>query len=267
MTQSNRPTFRTSFWPTAATLVGLAMLLSLGTWQYSRYRQKLRLEAERHQRMKGDSVRVDSLAAFDKNTGPFSPVEVRGHLDPRYTFLFAHRFHNGKPGYWIGGVLRFDSGKGAVLVNRGWVHVRDAHEFVKTPPSDTTQVFEGLVDQPERIIADDDTRKELAAGKIHLDGQVTEWETFDLKAVSDALPFDMPPKPTVVILGPKHSGNPYPVASFDYITHPYLTSERHLSYAVFWFATAIALLSMYLAAGFGYLGSRSVPEPPRITNT
>ncbi len=260
MTRQDRPKFQTSFWPTAATLVGLAILLSLGTWQFGRYRQKLRLEAERHQRMKGDPVRVDSLAEFKKKTGPFQPVVLRGHLDPHYTFLFAHRFHNGKPGYWIGGVLRFESGKGAVLVNRGWVYIQDAKRFARTPPSDKPQIFEGLVDQPEQIIADTDMRKRLAAGKVVLENHSTDWETFDLKAVSDALPFDMPDQPTVVILGPKHSGNPYPVASFDYITHPYLTSERHLSYATFWFATAIALLSMYLAAGFGYLGSRE-PMP------
>ena len=34
----------------------------------------------------------------------------------------------------------------------------------------------------------------------------------------------------------------------------YMTSQRHLGYAIFWFATAIALLAMYLANSTGHLG-------------
>ena len=253
--------FRIRFWPTLATVVGLIVLLSLGTWQLVRYFEKLEMEAEREERLEDSVVEADSLAAFKEKAAGYDSVALRGEFDPDYTFLFKHRVHDGKPGYWIGGVLRFARGDGAVLVNRGWVHREQVEEAAKSPPPQGVQTYVGMVHAPDRIIADTATRNALEANKIDLADEVTEWDTYDLEGVADALPHNLPDEPLIVVLGPEHSREPFPVASLDYITEPYLTSERHLGYVLFWYATAIALLSMYLAYGFGYLGSYRRPAP------
>lgn len=260
MTQKTPRRFQLRFWPTLGTLVGLAILISLGTWQLTRYLEKLDLEAQRSERLDEDIVEVESLDAFEANAGAYNAVAVRGRLDPRYTFLFKHRVHDGKPGYWLGGVLRFAEGDGGVLVNRGWIHREHAAEVATQAPPTQTRTYLGLVHAPNRIVADAATRQALEAGEVELQNNVVEWDTYDLEAIADALPYETPADPMIVVLGPEHSREPYPVASFDYVTEPYLTSERHLGYVLFWYATAVALLSMYLAAGFGYLGSSRRPR-------
>jgi cytochrome oxidase assembly protein ShyY1 len=258
--------FRPRLWPTLGTLVGLSILIALGSWQTMRYFEKLELEAQRAARLDDEPIRVDSFEEFKARAQAYSPIEVRGHLDPNYVFLFKHRTHNGRPGYWLGGVLRFAQGPGALLVNRGWVARDEALALAAKPPESGTEIYSGLVYQPERVIADEGTRANLKSGQITLktsaDAEPVEWETYDIVGIANALPMPTPSTPTIIVLGPEHSGHPYPVASLDYITKPYLTSERHLSYAIFWFSTAIALLAMYLANALGYLGSgRHRPAP------
>jgi cytochrome oxidase assembly protein ShyY1 len=247
--------FRLRFWPTLATFVGLVLLVSLGTWQLTRYFEKVEIEAERDVRLDEALVQVDSLADFQKKASPYNAVALRGELDPNYTFLFKHRVHDGRPGYWIGGVLRFAQGDGAVLINRGWVHRKDARDFAQNPPPVGEQTYVGVVHAPERIIADPPTRDALTTGTLDLARDITEWDTYDLESISEALTLPHPNEPTIVVLGPDHSGHPYPIASVDYVTEPYLTAERHLGYVLFWYATGIALLSMWLAYSLGYLGS------------
>lgn len=257
MTQTtDRRRFRLRLWPTLGTLVGLAMLVSLGTWQASRFVEKLDVEAERDQHLGDEPIEVRSLADFEQRAASFRPVILIGELDPDYAFLFNHRVHQGTPGYWLGGVLRFVDGDGAVLVNRGWVHRDQATQAAKKAPPGGVDGYVGLVHVPRRVVADTHMREQLDSGRATLQGEPTEWDTYDIEAIANALPHSFPEQPTIVVFGPDETVHPYPVASFEHVTAPFMTSERHLGYAVFWYTTALALLAMYLAAGFGYIGSR-----------
>lgn len=247
--------FRLRFWPTLGTLVGLILLVGLGTWQYRRHLEKADLEEQREQRLDDAPEEIDSLADFDARARAYSPVVLHGRLDSDHVFLFKHRVHDGEPGYWLGGVLRLGSEDGAVLVNRGWVHREEAERIAEIEPPTEPQRFEGLVHAPPEIIADDEMREALQAGEFDLSDRVTQWESYDLIGIRDHLPFQTPDTPAVVVLGPEHSQEPYPVASYDYVTEPYLTAERHLGYAVFWYVTGLALLAMYLGAAFGLIGA------------
>lgn len=272
MNQPRRLQFRPKLWPTLGTVVGLALLIALGTWQTVRYFEKLELEAARAAHLGDTPLEIDSLSQFKEHARSYSPIEVHGHLDPNYVFLFKHRTHDGgKPGYWIGGVLRFAQGPGALIVNRGWVRLRDAAELAAEPLDTQVQTYTGLVYQPQRVIADDDTRAALKRGEIRLaktaDSKPVEWETYDITGIAQALKaegIETPQTPTVLVLGPEHSEYPYPIASLEYVTQPYMTSERHFGYLSFWFLTALGLLAMYLANAFGLLTSgRHNPAPRR----
>ncbi|MFW5967894.1 MAG: SURF1 family protein, partial [Persicimonas sp.] len=235
--------FRPRLWPTLFTLLGLAILLSLGTWQAGRYFEKLEIEEERDRWAEKDPIEIGSLSEFEARAEPFRRVELRGRLDADRTFLFKHRTHDEKPGGWIGSVLQFEEGDGAVLVNRGWVHRERFDEIGDRAPPDEPATYVGLVHQPDDIIADDQMRRRLDEG-LELDEKITEWDTLDLTAISSALPYKAPDTPTIVMLGSEHSEEPFPIASHEYVTEPYLTSERHLGYATFWYTTALALLAM-----------------------
>lgn len=267
MSQRKRLQFKPRFWPTLGTIVGLALLLALGTWQTLRYFEKLAIEAERAAHLTDARIQVKSLAEFQQKARSYSPIEVRGSLDPDYVFLFKHRTHDGgKPGYWVGGVLRFAEGPGALIVNRGWVHRNSAQELAAEPLDTELKSYNGLVYQPQRVIADEGTRAELKRGELALktspQGEVVEWESYDITGIAQALSVETPTTPTILVLGPEHSEYPYPVASLEYVTQPYMTSERHLGYLSFWYLTALGLLGMYLANAFGLLTSgRHNPAP------
>lgn len=249
-----KPSFHFRFWPTVGTLVGLAIVVSLGTWQLTRYLAKLEIEAERDARLEKPPARIDDLTDVDPDALNYRRVRATGRLDPAYTFIFKHRTHEKRPGVWLGGVLRLGDG-GALLVNRGWVHVEHAEALAATPPRGDAQTFEGLFHVPPRIIADEAMRQRLEAGEAGLTDEPTAWDSVDLTAIYDALPYETPDQPAVVMLGPAHSGEPYPIAGYDTVAEPYLTSDRHMGYVVTWYGLALALVGMYLAYGFGYLGS------------
>src|SRR5690554_4508367 len=267
MNQRKRLQFRPKLWPTLGTVVGLMLLVALGTWQTVRYFEKLEIEAARAEHLGDTPLEIASFAQFEQYARSYSLIEVRGSLDPDYVFLFKHRTHDGgKPGYWVGGVLRFAEGPGALIVNRGWVHRNSAQELAGEALDTEVKSYSGLVYQPQRVIADEGTRAELSRGELNLktspQGDVVEWESYDITGIAQALSVETPATPTILVLGPEHSEYPYPVASLEYVTQPYMTSERHLGYLSFWYLTALGLLGMYLANAFGLLTSgRHNPAP------
>ena len=247
--------FRLRFWPTLGTVVGLTMLVSLGTWQFSRYQQKHGQEAMRDQRI---DAQPQDVSAVDDLPGSYSKVRLHGSLDSDHLILFKHRTQEGKPGGWLGGVFRLEDG-GAVLVNLGWIH-REYYDDLSTDVlTGFPTTLSGLVHQPARIVADDDLRARLTDRGGLPEAEVVEADSYDLEAVQNALDTRTTDPPAIVVLAPEHARRPYPQASYDHVTQPYLTAERHLGYSVFWYMTGLALLGLYLAYGFGYLGGRTMP--------
>jgi len=243
--------FRPGLWPTIGAVAGLAILLSLGTWQAVRYRNKLATEKLRDARIDDPPRDVDSAAGLTPDDD-WHLARATGEVDTRYTFVVRHRIHDEHPGAWVFQPLVFDDGT-AVLVNRGFVPMEREREMARSLEAPDQKVLEGLVHTPTRIIPDDAARKKYRGAKAK-PGQLVVLTTLDIDLMYDMLDNPGPKRPTILILGPSHSGNPYPVARYDYVTHPFLTSQRHLSYAGFWFTLAAALLALYVGYGFGKIG-------------
>lgn len=247
--------FQPRLWPTLGTLVGLAILLSLGTWQYNRYREKLDIEAVRDARTQMPQAVVSRLIAEDLDELGYRRVQLRGRLDTARTILFKHRQYEGRPGFWLATPLRLEGG-GAILVNRGWLPFGEARELAEELRGEPElATFNGLLYVLPRNIADTRTRAALARGDISLDGQITEWSTYDVEAISEALPYEVVHPHAVLVLDASHRGDPFPLSSMDYVTSPYMTSERHQGYSIFWYTTAGALVLLYIAASLGLVGS------------
>src|SRR5690606_20550024 len=88
--------------------------------------------------------------------------------------------------------------------------------------------------------------------------EVPTLESYDVTAIADALPHTLPGRPVILTLDARHSGSPFPRASLEHITEPYLTAEKHLGYSVTWFTLALALITMYVCYGLGLLSSRAM---------
>lgn len=103
--------FRPPWWAVALAAAGCAAGIALGNWQSGRAAQK------------------HAAASVQK-------VVLKGEFVPRYTVLLDNKMHRGRPGYHVVQPLRIqDTGK-HVLVNRGWVALKERRELlpvVQTP--------------------------------------------------------------------------------------------------------------------------------------
>lgn len=106
-----------------AALVGIAVGLALGAWQWGRAQQKLDLQAAVAQRQDAPPLDNASLLAraADLPALVHTPVQLRGQWVPQSTVYLDNRQMDGKPGFYVVTPLRLEGGAGAVLVQRGWV--------------------------------------------------------------------------------------------------------------------------------------------------
>lgn len=250
-----RPTFRPI--PTLATLVGLAILASLGTWQYGRYQEKLGLEAELAARADLPPKTASTLDAIDLDADRNRVLTLQGTITRGEGVVFKHRTLEGRPGVWFAAPLELEDGS-RVVANLGWLPVRDnarwvAEERAKAPE---TGSFTGLLHVLDQNIEDARMRARLAKGEVDPGEDVLEWSSYDVEALTALYGVVDDRPPMVFVLTDAHSGDPFPRASTDYVTKPYMTSDRHLGYSAFWYTTGAALLLIYLGASFGLIGSR-----------
>lgn len=262
-------TFRPRLVPTLATLIGLCILLSLGTWQYKRFDEKVEREAEIARQTKLPPIAMKTLpsAGDALNELNYRTITLTGTLDMSYAVLFKHRQYDHHPGYWLAAPLVFE-GERAVWVNLGWLPFDKGAALAKTlseSPQHSTE-YTGLFYILPQNIADSRTRAALQRKDIKtIEGVQTQWHTYDIEHLITLTPYAMGDTPVVFVLDASHSGDPFPMASNDALTQPYMTAERHKGYFLFWYSTAGALLLLYLGASFGIIGSfgRRPPPPDR----
>jgi len=235
--------------------VGLAILISLGTWQFNRYQEKLESEARRDARAEEAPLELKTLAGSKLEELDYRTLTLTGTLDTSHTVLFKHRQYQKRPGFWLASPLVFEDGT-AVMVNRGWVPFKDgpklAKELSQEPQSGK---FTGLFYILPQNIADARTRQALSSGKLSIKGELTQWNSYDVAGVQEAMPHKLPDVPAILILDESHNGSPFPLSSIETLTKPYMTSERHMGYSAFWYTTGGVLLLLWLAGSSGLVGS------------
>jgi surfeit locus 1 family protein len=246
--------FRPGLWPTLGTIVGLAILLALGTWQYRKYRGSLEREQKIAERSESTSETIRNVEDFDPQALDHRRVELVGTFRPEPLHLIKHRIFDGRPGYWV--VQPFELVDGGVLpVNRGWVPLEEPERYLErlAPPQGGS--IEGLVHTPDRIVADESRRGAPSFETLEGGRRYTEWSSFDLEGIVSELEGRAPSTASVVVLGERYSAEDFPKASHEHVVEPFLTPERHLTYAMTWFLVALSLLGIYLAASFGLMQS------------
>ncbi len=205
--------------PAVSTVVMLAILLTLGTWQLRRREWKHALLA-----------RIDAAEAvpgipLDADPAPFAKVRVTGTLRPNATALYGAEVRDTPGGQQILGaqlLAVLDRAAGPVLVDRGWVDVA----AVPAPPNEPVTI-DGFVRPPEHlgmVSAQDDPANH-------------RFWTLDPVPVGASLGVTVPPF-TVVALGPP--GLPDPAREMP------RPPDNHLNYALTWYGFAVTLLIIFV---------------------
>lgn len=270
----NTLAFRPKLIPTLATILGLAILISLGSWQLGRYDEKLDIEEQLAQKTALPALALEQLDLSPANLEALSyrTISVRGTLDLEHAVLFKHRQYQHRPGYWLAAPLVLeppssqpdDARSQAIWTNLGWLPFEDGPEIASQLQRRTSvpATYTGLLYKLPQNIADARGRQQFADAAA-IQGALSQWHSYDIEALLTRTPHEMGTTPAVLVLDESHRGDPFPIPGHETITKPYMTAERHQGYFLFWYSTAGALLLLYLGASFGVIGSFGKQRPAR----
>lgn len=221
-----RPTLAISL----VTLVALAILIGLGTWQLQRLHWKTdllaRIAAHRDAAPVPLPADIADLADWD-----YRPVTVTGHfLDPQMPL--AGRQHAGALGYQLVVPLERADGTGFVLVNRGWVPVDKLDPATRPDPAAAGEVMvTGLArvpPEPGWLAPANQPERNL-------------WYSVDIAAMA-AHAYLSRTAPVVVEAGPTPEGD-LPIGGQTVVNIP----NNHLQYVFTWYAFAVVLAGIFIA--------------------
>jgi len=228
-----------------ATLVAFAILVGLGVWQLKRLAWKDSLIAAVEARSTGQPVDAPSPDAWaDLKAADYEYRHVRvagtydlGHQVLVFRSLSSPRGRCGGPGYLVMTPLTLASGQ-SVLVNRGFVPDAMKAEASRGPtgPTVVTGLMRSSEDRTLFTPADDPVR-----------GQ---WFTRDIEGVAAALKLG-PHAPFSIDADANADG--LPEGGETVLSFP----NNHLSYAMTWFGTALALAGVFIVYAVGQFRRRS----------
>ena len=235
--------------PSLVTLVLLPVLISLGFWQLNRAEQKFAGRDVREQRA---ALAPKALRATDVDPQAMvaRQVEARGRFDLRHQFLLQNQRYRERPGYQVYTPLRLDQDTG-VLVDRGWVAAhfgRDQPEPDLRGAGDEISVV-AVVDNPPSIGL---KLGEPGAGSRDWPRQV---QYIDFAWAERQLGYRL--LPYVLLPSQLPEQNLVQNHQPERIGERGMPPEKHVSYAVQWFALALGLVVIYFVVNLSRIGGRT----------
>ncbi len=221
--------FRPRLWPTLATLLGIAALLSLGTWQLQRlaWKRDLIAHAEAQLAAPPAVLPASDLAEFD-----YRPVSATGAYLHDLAFAFGFSAEGGRPGGRLITPFRLVDGR-TILVDRGWMPEDLLPPRVPTglePTGTLTLVGIGRWrgEAPRSWLSPDDTPG------------LRRWYNWDVPAMEQAL--SLPLERLEMVIERSEGPEGLPKAEPVSVNFP----NDHLGYALTWYGLALALLAIYI---------------------
>ncbi len=226
---------RFPFWATVWTIVSLAILCALGTWQIQRLSWKTEIVEKIERAYEQDSANNPlnyAILMSEPETADsfFKRGVVTGTFMHEQEILIAPRTHKGAPGYHVITPLQMEKG-GIILVNRGWAPLNSLNDIKR--PKDLGTIT-GIIRQPEKpnmFVPQNkpDTNKWY---RLNIDEIVRH---FGLTKVVPSILYEE--KNTL--------------QGLDTWSYPLPQNEKkmprnnHLQYAIFWFSMALILMIIY----------------------
>lgn len=225
--------FRPGVVPTVVVAILLPLMISLGCWQLNRGAEKTALLQTYAERRVAEPM---ASTALQHSADPaFRRVRLHGQFDAAHSLLLDNRQRSGKVGVELLQPFQDQASGLWLLVNRGWLPWPDR----RTPPQFTT---------PEQALTLD-AWVYVAPGatfQLHADPKTATWPqlvtAIEPAALWATLDRDGFAYELRAESGPATYQADWPVVAMG--------PEKHLAYAVQWFAMAIALFGLFLYLGW-----------------
>ncbi|MET1079482.1 MAG: SURF1 family protein [Pseudomonas sp.] len=221
--------FLPGWWPTLVVALLLPLLIGLGLWQLQRADEKTALLASFDARRSAAPLAV---AELEQQADPaYRRVRLQGHFDANHSLLLDNRTRAGRVGVELLQPF-YDQASGLwVLVNRGWLPWPDRRTPVSfvTPEASLTLTAWAYV-PPGTVF------------QLQLDPVASEWPRLVTRIEAPllwqqlgrgGLPYELR-----LDAGPASFLVDWPVVAMG--------PEKHLGYAVQWFALALALAGLFV---------------------
>lgn len=228
--------FRPSLFSVVLTLLGVALFMRLGYWQLDRAEQKQALVSQYEI---GQRSQVEILPQNAASLPRYQRARVRGRYDPAHQILLDNMpSHAGQPGYRV--LTPLQTPAGWLLVDRGWLPLGASRMVLP----DVT------VGSEERNITG--TIDTLPRAGLQLDGPAIQasapWPRVLSFPQQSALEAQLGHKllPGVLLLDASQPDG-YERA---WEAHLGFMPERHIGYAVQWFALATVAVVIFILLGF-----------------
>lgn len=222
------------FWGTVLTIVGVAVLCTLGTWQLQRLQWKA-----------GVLEAIEAEYAVDASKAPLSQAMLsenidfkRGHIMGTYMHdkevLLQPRMHDGDVGYYVLTPLRLFGVKGIViLINRGWA------------PFDWDVLEEDKARKPEGVLKVTGMLRPVPRVSSFVPENIPEksmWYRIDLEQIMMVRGLEDFASNIFYVESESEGGQAYPIAAATRVS----PNNNHAQYAFFWFAMAVAMVGIYI---------------------
>lgn len=217
-------------WPTTIFVaVLLPCLLTLGQWQLHRAEEKRAMQAQFAQLRQHLPLTGAQLSG---GLPSYTPVAVSGHFDNEHNLLLDNRVSRGRFGYEVLTPFVADDNSTQMMVNRGWIEGDSARQSLpQIPPVPGLIIVHGYVYR--------DGVNRLSGIEL----ETKQWprlvEQIDLERMQSWLA--VPLYPFTLRLNAESIGAlraDWPIVAVD--------PERHVGYAVQWFAMAFTLCVLWL---------------------
>lgn len=236
-------------WPTVIVILGLTLLLGLGTWQLDRLAWKTALIADRELQLAAPTLTLD-MSPDSVVIKEFSRVSIRGMFLHDYEFHLLSRTFKGRAGIHVVTPFIPDTGGSnsyAVLVNRGWVP-----RELSNPESRQEGQVPGVLNVTGIVRSADGNR-----GWFVPENKPTQGIWYHLSLGQMAQAADMSLASFVIEAGPELNPGGYPIGGQ---TRIHLRND-HLGYAITWYTLAAALALIY----FLFVRQKLSRQPPETS--
>jgi surfeit locus 1 family protein len=225
--------FRPGLWATLCTLLALAVLLGLGTWQVQRLSWKEAMIAERQARSAAAPMALPGEIA-DPQALEFRPIRVTGRFLHDRELYLANRTYKRVVGLHVVTPMVLNDGR-SLLVDRGWAPM-DRRDPATRAAGQTggSVTLEGLLRSGGW--------KGSALFRPDNEPGKNVWLWFDLPAMAAAAGLEAPVTALYLEAGPAENPGGLPRGGRT----PINLRNDHLQYAITWYALAAVLLVIYV---------------------
>jgi surfeit locus 1 family protein len=214
---------------TIAAIIGVALLLGLGSWQMVRLDWKTDLIAERTAQLEAPPI-VLPIDDGDLLAVMWAPVKLTGRFLHDQEIFLAARSQRGNVGSHVLTPFVRDAGP-IVLVNRGWVP-----EERRDPARRAAAQVEGTV-SVVGLVTPGAGRNSFTPDN---DPATSFWLSVDYAAMGTAVGHDLQPVVIDADATPNEGG--FPLGAQTRLN----ISNDHLQYAITWYLLALTLVAVYI---------------------